>query len=78
MNYDFSMSGEIIHIVSNTEVMLDFHDFQLLRWAKTPEIPRKTYWTKQPQKVSKHTIAPTNRFNRPFRKHLFRVGKSKK
>ena len=54
------------------------HDFQLLRWTESDRLPHKTYRIRQPQKKSKHTLVPVNRFNKPFRKHLFKVGKSKK
>lgn len=77
MNYYYTSSGDTMHIQSYTEI-LEYHDFQLLTWTESREIPRKTRWTRQPQKISKHTHDPINRFNRPFRKHLFRVGRSKK
>ena len=77
MNYYYTSLGDTMRMQSYTEV-LEHHDLQLLTWTESREIPRKTRWTRQAQKISKHNVAPTNRFNRPFRKHLFRVGKSKK
>ena len=77
MNYYYTSSGDTMRMQSYTEV-LEYHDLQILTWTEDREIPRKTRWIRQPQKISKHTHAPINRFSRPFRKHLFRVGKSKK
>ena len=81
MDYYITGSGAIMNVVSQSD-HTEYHDFQLLTWTEDREIPRKTYWTRQPQKISKRIHAPIhapiNRFNQPFRKHLFRVGKSKK
>lgn len=68
--YEFATSG-------TTEVAEGYHH-QLIAWGETQRLPDRTYWSQLPKKELINVHVPDINFDKSFRKHMFKVGRSKK